>query len=67
VIDFSFEHENPMIDSSMKLIHGIIFFEEREVEIIIEYQQQNRQTIKELLSCYHVAKETLEEEDPHNI
>jgi len=38
VVTFSFEHENPNIDSSLKLIQGMIFFEEPEVEIITKNQ-----------------------------
>jgi hypothetical protein len=40
---------------------------EPEVELMIEDQQQNRQTVKELLSCYHVQEEALDEDDPCNI
>jgi hypothetical protein len=32
-----------------------------------EYQQHNRQIVKELLSCYHVEEEALDEDDPRNI
>jgi hypothetical protein len=32
-----------------------------------EYQQQNRQTFKEQLSCYHVEEEALDEDDLRNI
>ena len=32
-----------------------------------EYQQQNKQTVKELLSCYHVEEEELDEDGPCNI
>jgi hypothetical protein len=45
----------------------VIFIKEPEVELIIEYQQQNRQIVKELLSCYHVKEEAPDEDDPHNI
>jgi hypothetical protein len=45
----------------------VIFIKEPEVELIIEEQQQNRQTVKELLSCYHVQEEVLEEDDPRDI
>jgi hypothetical protein len=45
----------------------MIFVDEPEVEIMIEYQQQNRQTVKELLSCYHVEQEAPNEYDPRNI
>jgi hypothetical protein len=34
VVTLSFEHENPNIDSTLKLIRGVIFFDEPEVEII---------------------------------
>jgi hypothetical protein len=45
----------------------VIFIQEPEVKLITEEQQQNRQTVKELLSCYHVQEEVLEEEDPRDI
>jgi hypothetical protein len=67
VVTFSFEHENPNIDSMLKMIHGILFIDEPKVELMIEYQQQNRQTVKELLSCYHVEEEAPDENDPCNI
>jgi hypothetical protein len=67
VVTLSFEHENPNINSSMKLIQGMIFFEEPEVEIITKYQKRNRQIVKDLLSCYHVAEDTPEEDDTCNI
>jgi hypothetical protein len=38
IVTFSFEHENPKIDSSLKQIKGVIFIEEPEVELMIEYQ-----------------------------
>jgi hypothetical protein len=53
-VTFSFEHENPNIDTTIKQIRGVIFIKEPEVELITEEQQHNRQTVKELLSCYHV-------------
>jgi hypothetical protein len=55
------------MDSALKQIRGVIFVDELEVELMKEYQQQNRQTIKELLSCYHVQEEAPDEDDPHNI
>jgi hypothetical protein len=67
VVTFSFDHDNPDIDSYLKMIYGMIFFEEPEVEIITKYQQQNTKTIKYLLSCYHVAEDATDEDDPHNI
>jgi hypothetical protein len=54
IVTFSFEHENPNIDSTVKQIRGVIFIKEPEVELMKKYQQQNKQTVKELLSCYHV-------------
>jgi hypothetical protein len=39
VVTFSFEHENPNIDSEVKLIWGVIFVDEPKVEIMSEYQQ----------------------------
>jgi hypothetical protein len=45
----------------------VIFIKELEVERMKEEQQQNRQTIKELLSCYHVKEEEPDEDDPRNI
>jgi hypothetical protein len=41
VVTFSFEHENPNMDLSLKKIRGVIFIQEIEVELITEYQQQN--------------------------
>jgi hypothetical protein len=64
---FSFECENPNFDSSLNHIRGVIFIDEREIKIMIEYQQQNKHIVKELLSCYHVEEEALDEDDPHNI
>jgi hypothetical protein len=40
---------------------------ELEVELMTEDQQQNRQTVKELLSCYHVQEEAPDEDDSCNI
>jgi hypothetical protein len=45
----------------------VIFIQEPEVKLITEEQQQNRQIVKALLSCYHVQEEVLEEEDPRDI
>jgi hypothetical protein len=36
---FSFEHENPNIDATLKQIRGVIFIKELEFERIIEEQQ----------------------------
>ena len=54
---FSFEHENPNIDAALKQIRGVIFIKEPKIELIIEEQHRNKQTVKELLSCYHVQEE----------
>jgi hypothetical protein len=40
-----------MKTSTLKHIRGVIFIDELEVEMMTKYQQQNRQTVKELLSC----------------
>jgi hypothetical protein len=53
-VTFSFEHENPNINTALKRIRNIIFIEEPEVEAIIEVQQWNKKTVKDILSCYHV-------------
>jgi hypothetical protein len=66
-ITFSFEHENPNIDAALKRIKNVIFIEELEVELITEVQQWNKQTIKDLLSCYHVQEESPDEDDPRDI
>jgi proline racemase len=55
------------MDSSHKHIRGVIFIDQLEVEIIIEYQQQNRKTVKEQLSCYHVQEEALDEDVLRNV
>jgi hypothetical protein len=62
-VNFSFEHENPNIDASLKQIRGLIFIKEPEFELITEEQQWNKQAFKELLSCYHVQKEEPDEYD----
>ena len=67
IVTFSFEHENPNMHSTLKPIIGVIFIKEPEVECMTEEQLQNRQIVKELLSCYHVQEESLEEDDPHDI
>jgi hypothetical protein len=67
VVTLLFKHENSNIDSTMKLIRGVIFFYEPEVEIITKYQQQNIQIVKELLSCYCVKVEAPDEDDLCNI
>jgi hypothetical protein len=49
------------------MIRGMIIFDESGVESMRKYQQQNRKTVKYLLSCYHVKEEAPEEDDLHNI
>jgi hypothetical protein len=66
VITFAFEHENPEIDTTLKLVRDRIF-EEPEVEIVTTYQNQKRQTVRQLLHCYHVAEDDPTEENPCNI
>jgi hypothetical protein len=56
VTDFSFEHENPEIDTEMKLIKERIV-EEPEVEIVTYYHNKNHQKIRQLLHCYHVPED----------
>jgi hypothetical protein len=63
----TFEHENPKIYSTLKQIRGVIFIDEPEVELMTKYQQQNKQIVKKLFSCYHVEEEAPDEDDPHNI
>jgi hypothetical protein len=67
IVTFSFKHENPNIDSSLKHIRGVIFINEPEVELITEEQQRKKQTIKGLFSCYHVQEEAPDEDDLRNI
>jgi len=45
----------------------MIFINEPEVEIMTEYQQQNKNIVKYLLSCYHIEEEAPDEDDPCNI
>jgi len=66
-ITFSFEHENPNIDTTLKWIRGIIFIEELKIELITKEQQQNKQTVKELMSCYHVQEEAPDKDDSRDI
>jgi hypothetical protein len=67
IVAFSFEHENPNIDSALKQIRGVIFIKQLEVQFITEEQQQNRQTVKELLLCYHVQREAPDEDNSRDI
>jgi hypothetical protein len=66
-VTFSFEHENPNIDETLKWIGGLIFLKETETKFITEEKQQNKQTFKELLSYYHVQEEASDEDDPRDI
>jgi hypothetical protein len=66
-VTFSFEHENPNIDATLKHIRGVIFIKEPKIELITKEKQRNKQIVKELLSCYHVKEENLNEDDPHDI
>jgi hypothetical protein len=66
-IDFSFEHENPNIDATLKQIRWVIFIKEPEVELVTKEQQRNRQIVKSLLSCYHVQEEIPNEDYPRDI
>jgi hypothetical protein len=59
VITFSFENEILEIDTTLKVVRDRIF-EEPEVEIVTNYQNPKKQTIRELLHYYH----DIEEEDP---
>jgi hypothetical protein len=65
VITFSFQHENPVIDKTLKVGRDMIF-EEPEVEIVTTYQP--RQIVIKFLHYYHVTEEEyLVEENPCNI
>jgi hypothetical protein len=66
-VTFSFKHENPNIDATLKNIIGLIFIKGPEVKLITEEQQWNKQTVKELLLCYHVQEEAPNEDDSHDI
>jgi hypothetical protein len=67
IVTFSFEHENPNMDLTLNKIRGVILIDEPKVEIMTDYQQQNKHIFKELLSCYHVEEEAPYEDNPHNI
>ena len=62
-VTFSFEHENPNIDDSLKNIREVIFIQAPEIELITEKQQWKKQIVKKLLSCYHVQEEASDEDD----
>jgi len=66
VITFAFEHENPMMDATPKLIKERIF-EEPKVDIVTTYQNQKQQIVRRLLHCYQVAKYDPIEEKPRDI
>jgi hypothetical protein len=55
------------MDSTLKKIRGVIFIDEPEVELMTKYQQHDKQTMKELLSCYCVQEEAPDEDEPCNI
>jgi hypothetical protein len=45
VITFTFDHENLEIDTTVRSVRDRIF-EEPEVEILIAYQNQKKQTVR---------------------
>jgi hypothetical protein len=45
----------------------VIFIKDPKVELIIEEQQKNIHTMKELFSCYHVQEEVPDEDDTCDI
>ena len=45
-VTFSFEHENPNIGSSLKMIREVIFIQAPEIELITEKQQRKKHTVK---------------------
>jgi hypothetical protein len=61
VITFAFEQEKPMVDTTLKVVRDRIF-EELEFEIVTSYQNQNSQTVRQLLHYYHVVEDDLVEE-----
>ena len=63
---FAFEHDNPMIDTTLNLTKENNFVE-IEVEIVISYQNHNRQIVRQLLHCYHVTEDEPTNENPHDI
>jgi hypothetical protein len=66
VITFEFENESPKIDTTLKLVRDRIF-EEPKVEVVISYQNQNRQTVKQLLHYCHLVEGDPTEENSRNI
>jgi hypothetical protein len=66
-VTFSFKHENPNIDATIKQIREVIFIQEPKFEFITKEQQWNKQTVKKLLSCYHLQENVLDEDDKHDI
>jgi hypothetical protein len=46
IVTFSFEHENPNMDLTLKQIRRVIFIKEPEVELYKRYQQYNRLDIE---------------------
>ena len=66
VITFEFENESTKIDTTLNLVRDRIF-EEPEVELVISYQNQNQQTVKQLLHYCHLMEEDPIEENSCNI
>jgi hypothetical protein len=53
------------MDITLKVVRDMVF-EESEVDIVTRYKK--KQTVRQLLHCYHVAEEEeLVEENPQNI
>jgi len=67
-ISFTFEHESPSIDTTLKEIQTKIFLEVEMMEIVpICSDHKDKMTVKKILECYNVTKEEYEEEDLRNV
>jgi hypothetical protein len=62
-VTFSFENNNPLIDSALQVIKNNIF----AIEGPMYSTPRVTVTIEEVLHCYNVVEENQEDEDPRNL
>jgi hypothetical protein len=67
-VTFSFENNNPLIDSALQVIKNNIFASEDLLGSIPLYSVPRvTATVEEVLHCYNVAEEDQDEEDPRKL
>jgi hypothetical protein len=67
-VTFSFENNNPLIDSTLQVLKNNIFSSEDLLGSIPLYSAPRvTVTVEEVLHCYNVTEESQDEEDPRNL